>query len=76
MEERSTRIEKLETFLKMNFPNMIQAFNTRNIAGDSMDTIYEDNDIIVDNCYYWEYIEIFGLTKDEFNSLKSKKIVD
>lgn len=62
------RISKLKKFLQENCPNM-QAFNTRNLVGDIMDTIYEKDGIVVDICYYYNYIEIFGLTDEEFEDL-------
>lgn len=55
-------------FLQKEFPN-IQAFNTRNNAGDNMETVYEKNGIMVDYCEYWKYIEIFGLTEKQFYNL-------
>ena len=33
-------MEKLIEFLKKEFPNGIQMFNTRNLVGDQMRTIY------------------------------------
>lgn len=45
-------------------------FCTRNIAGDSMDTIYLSDDLQIDICYYWSYFEVFGLTDEEFGELK------
>lgn len=62
------KIQDLKDFLQKNYPN-IQAFNTRNIAGDNMITVYDKNDITVDYCEYWDYIEIFGLTEKQFNEL-------
>ena len=62
------KIEKLKYFLQENYPN-IQAFDTRNWAGDSLYTVYEEDGITVDYCYYYEYIEIFGLTEEEFEDL-------
>ena len=66
------KINKLKKFLQENYPNM-QAFDSRNITGDSMITVYDKDGIIVDYCYYWNYIEIFGLTDEEFDSLLDKK---
>lgn len=62
------KIYELKKFLQEEFPNE-QAFNTRNIVGDSMETVYEKNGITVDYCYYYDYIEIFGLTDEEFEDL-------
>ena len=62
------KIDKLKIFLQENYPNE-QAFNTRNTAYDSMETVYNEDGIMVDYCYYYEYIEIFGLTDVEFEDL-------
>lgn len=62
------KIEKLKKFLQENHPN-IQAFDTRNIAGDYMINEYDEDNIQVDYCPYYEYIEIFGLADSEFNDL-------
>lgn len=50
-----------------------QIFNTRNVVGDSMKTIYKQNNIQVDYCEDYDYLEIFGLTQKEFNSLVNLK---
>lgn len=65
---KEDKIDKLKKFLQEEYPN-IQAFNTRNIAGDSLYTVYEEDGITVEYCYYYEYIEIFGLTDEEFKDL-------
>ena len=65
------KIDKLKRFLQENCPNE-QAFNTRNIVGDSMVTVYDEDEIIVDYCYCYSYIEIFGLTDEEFEDLIDK----
>lgn len=63
-----SKIDKLKRFLQENYPNE-QAFNTRNIAGDSMGRVYDEDGITVDYCYQYSYIEIFGLTDEEFEDL-------
>ena len=65
------KIEKLKIFLQKNYPN-IQAFNTRNLVGDPMETVYDEDGIIIDYCHYWNYIEIFGLKEKEFEDLLDK----
>lgn len=62
------KIDKLKIFLQENYPNE-QAFNTRNIIGDYMETVYDEDGIVVDYCYDYDYIEIFGLTDEEFEDL-------
>ena len=59
-------MNELIKFLKERFPERVQMFNTENIVGDDMVTIYCKDDIIVDYCEEWEYVEIFGLTEDKF----------
>lgn len=62
------KIEKLRKFLEEEFKG-VQAFNTRNTVGDRMVTVYDDDGIIVDYCPGWLYIEIFGITEEEYQSL-------
>lgn len=65
---RKEKIQELKNFLQENYPN-IQAFNTRNIVGDLVYNVYNENGIRVDYCEGWEYVEIFGLTEKEFQNL-------
>ena len=80
--EKTERIKKLRIFLKNWFKendildnfctddcNRVQTFTTRNLCGDIMETIYQENGIMVDACYDWGYLEIFGMTKDEAESM-------
>ena len=60
-------MDELKRFLQ-NYKGT-QVFNTRNLVGDSMETIYKQNNIQVDYCKDYDYLEIFGLTQKEFNSL-------
>lgn len=45
-------------------------FDTRNVAGDKMETIYCEDGLQVDICYYWAYFEVFGLSEEEFAELE------
>jgi hypothetical protein len=40
-----------------------------------METIYNEDGITVDYCYYYGYIEIFGLTDEEYKELEKEKII-
>ena len=62
-------MRNLINFLAINFSNGVQMFNTRNTVGDEMETIYDRDGITVDICYDWGYIEIFGLTDEEFETI-------
>lgn len=63
------KIEKLREFIIQSGLKGFQTFNSRNIIGDSMATIYKQDGITVDYCHYYEYLEIFGLSKTEYRSL-------
>ena len=63
------KIDKLKKFLNEEFKEKIQAFNSRNLVGDQIYTIYDEDGITVDMCYEWSYIEIFGLTQQQFEDL-------
>lgn len=63
------KMEKLREFLIEDGYKGMQTFNTRNIAGDYMETVYCEDGITVDECPSWHYLEIFGLTKEEYESL-------
>lgn len=63
------KIEKLRKFLIENEYTGRQTFDTRNFVGDPMVNIYDSDGIEVDYCHYYEYLEIFGLTDEEYQSL-------
>lgn len=63
-----SKITKLKSFLQKTVPG-IQVFDTPNWAGDPMKKIYDKDGITVLHCEYWDYIEIFGLTDRQFESL-------
>ena len=64
-----TRIEAVIDFLKKEFPDGIQMFSTRNVIGDYLYPIYEKDDVSIEYCSNWYYVEIFGLTRDEWDIL-------
>lgn len=45
-------------------------FNTRNLVGDPMGTIYDEDGLTIDVCDYYSYFEVFGLTDEEFKELE------
>ena len=44
-------------------------YDTRNIVGDWMTTIYEDDSLTIDICYNYSYFEVFGLSNEDFEEL-------
>lgn len=67
---REEQLLDLKDFIQNTFgEHKIQMFNTRNTANDYMKTIYKDENIIVDYAPFYDYIEVFGLTDDEYFDL-------
>lgn len=60
------KIKKLIDFLKNRFIGGIQMFNTPSIAGDFRVPIYSEDDIKVLFAPEYEYIEIYGISYEEF----------
>lgn len=60
------RIEKLINFLKERFEDGIQMFDTPSMVGDFRVPIYNKDEITVLWAPYYEYIEIFGISSEEF----------
>lgn len=46
-------------------------FDTRNLVGDPMVTIYSKDGLRIDICYYYGYFEVFGLDDEAFEQLAS-----
>ena len=44
-------------------------FFTRNVVGDPMTTIWDEDGVTIDICYRYSYFEVFGLTGEEENEL-------
>lgn len=63
------KMDKLRQFLTQSGYRGMQTFDCRNTVGDYMNTIYDSDGIQVDICYGWSYLEIFGLTDEEYQSL-------
>ena len=66
------RIENLIVFLKENFEKGIQMFDTANITGDFMVPIYKKDDISVFFAPEYDYIEIFGISDEEFEIVEKE----
>lgn len=74
--DKMTRLERLKRFLHNEEICGMQSFDCRNWVGDLMDNIYNEDGIQVDICYGYEYLEIFGLTHDEWLELAKEGYVD
>ena len=60
------RIEKLIKFLKERFEDGIQMFDTSSLVNDYRIPIYIEDDITVLYAPHWDYIEIYGISDEEF----------
>ena len=60
------RIENLIKFLKANFEDGIQMFNTPSLTHSFRLPIYIKDEITVLWSPYYEYIEIYGISDKEF----------
>lgn len=64
-------LEKAKHIIRKNIKDATCGiFNCRNTVGDHMETLYPDNDLVIDICYDWAYFEVFGLTEEEFIELE------
>lgn len=72
MNIEESRLDEVIKFLNEKFGGPIQAFNTRNWIGDDMVTIYEKDGIQIDYAPDYDYIEIFGVSEEEFEILKNQ----
>lgn len=65
-----TNLEKAKQIIKEHYHEAnCGLYDCRNIVGDPMTTIYTDNGLMIDICYYYSYFEVFGLSNDEFKEL-------
>ena len=62
-------IKKLRNFIVNGGYKGMCTFDTRNIVGDPVTTVYDSDGITVDFCHYYDYLEIFGLTDEQYESL-------
>lgn len=66
-----TKLEKAKEIIKANYKDAdCGIFRTRNLMGDPMETIYEEDGLTIDICREWGYFEVFGLEASDFAELK------
>ncbi len=65
-----SNLEKAKEIIKDNI-GVVQTglYCTRNIVGDHMTNIYDNNGLCIDICYDCGYFEVFGLSDTEFSEL-------
>lgn len=66
-----SNLEKAKEIIKAHYSDAeCGIFNSRNIVGDVMETIYKGEGLTIDICYGYEYFEVFGLSGEEFEELE------
>lgn len=66
-----SKLEKATEIIKKYYDEAdCGIFNSRNLVGDPMSTIYDEDGLTIDICQYWSYFEVFGLSEKEFLELR------
>lgn len=47
----------------------IQLFDCPDTAGDNKDILYQNGDVIVYYCHYYDYAEVIGLSDEDYNKV-------
>lgn len=67
----SDKLEIAKNVIKENYAYAeCGIFDCRNLVGDSMSTIYDEDGLQIEICYDYCYFEVFGLTDKEFEELE------
>lgn len=73
-ESENKKMSNLETAIKIIKAFYRDAdcgiFNSQNILGDAMTTIYEGEGLTIKICYHYAYFEVFGLSDADFRALE------
>lgn len=65
-------VEKVKAVIAHNIEDALYGiFDCRNIIGDPMETIYDENGVRIEVCRNWGYFEVFGLSEQEFGEVES-----
>ena len=66
-----TKLEKAKEIIKEHYKEGdCGIYNSRNIVGDWMTNIYNNDGLCIDICYGYSYFEVFGLSSKEFADLE------
>lgn len=65
------KLQKAKEIIKENLDDArCGIFDCRNVVGDSMSTLYDEDGLTIDICYDYEYFEVFGLSDAEYKELE------
>lgn len=70
-DERKKELKKIKELIK-EYYNLADCgiYNTRNVVGDELTTLYRGKYFTLDICIGYSYYEILGMTLEEFNKLE------
>ena len=70
-EDRRKEIDEIKKIIEEKIEDYdCGIYDTRNVVGDPMSTLYEGKYIQLGACYYFSYYEVFGTTKKEFKEIE------
>ncbi len=66
-----SNLEKAKEIVKEHYSDARYGiFNSRNLVGDVMSTIYTGESLTIDICRHYGYFEVFGLGDADFEELE------
>ena len=67
-----SKLDKAKEIIKALCPVIrCGIFDCRGFMPDPMETVYDEDGLRIDVCFYYEYFEVFGLTDAEFAELEA-----
>lgn len=69
----SDRFCKLLDFLRNSNLLGMQVFNCESLVNDARECVYSENGIRVLVSYYWDYVEVLGISDEEFKAISTRK---
>lgn len=69
----SDRFNKLLNFLRNSNLLGMQVFNCESLVNDERECVYSENEIRVLICQYWEYVEVLGISDEEFKAISTRE---
>lgn len=65
-------MDKIINFLQEKFPYGVMIYNVPNDMNDNLSVIYDEDDITILHCDIFDYIEIYGMTDEEYDAVVNK----
>ncbi len=69
----SDRFYKLLNFLRNSNLLGMLVFDCESLVGDARECVYSEDGISVLVCYYWDYVEVLGISDEEFKAISTRE---